>query len=363
MRLRHAVPFTLITGLAAVACAGAAMAPELSVMKAGAELGEAPRAGYSLSFHADKKALEKFNDALVAAGSEEMETPEAFADSLAFIDSSLNFVWDKGEDHEALDDDAIALRFDLDDMDDAVELRFVNGTLYARARARGIADYFEAPAGTIDHFLSDSMAPGLEFLKDAVDGRWLAHDLDPIVSFLKGILGNGTFDEAFREGAGFGLDDLRPEALQDVVDSFADLYGNDVNVTKGKADGPGTHYLLTASARDLYKGIKPVIEDMPFLAEGLDGLPAGGLPAAGEVPDEDYSADLWISDGKITRIEFDLAQLPPAGTFPEGIDMPRMTLRLDIDRSPAEVVAPGDAVELDIFELIGKMASGEALES
>jgi hypothetical protein len=363
MRLRHAVPFTLIAGIAGVACAGAALAPELSVMKAGAELGEARRAGYSLSLHADKKALQTFNEALVAAGSEEMETPEAFADSLAFIDSSLNVVWDKGDDDEALADDAIALRLDIDDMDDAVELRFLNGTLYARARARGIADYFEAPAGTIDQFLTDSAAPGLEFLKDAADGRWLAHDLDPIVSFLKGIVGNGTFDEAFREGAGFGLSDLRPEVLQDVVDSFADLYGNDVNVTKGKADGPGTHYLLTASARDLYQGIKPVIEDMPFLAKGLDGLPAGGLPAAGDIPDEDYSADVWVSDGKITRIEFDLAQLPPAGTFPDGIDMPRMTLRLDIDRSPAEVIAPGDAVKLDIFELIGKLAAGEGVDS
>src|SRR5687767_1452555 len=268
MRLRHAVPFTLIAGIAGVACAGAAMAPELSVMKAASELGDAPRAGYTLSLHADKDALQKFNDALVEAGSEAMETPEAFKDSLAFIDSSINLVWDKG-DTDATEDDAIALRVDIDDMDDAVELRFVGGTLYARAQARRLADYFGAPAGTIEGFLADAKGTGFDFLDDAVDGDWLAHDLDPIVSFFKGMAGNGAFEDSF--GGGFGLSELRPEMLEDVVDSFSKVYGNDVDVTKGTLDGPGTHYQLSASARDLYEGLEPMLEDLPFLAEGLDG--------------------------------------------------------------------------------------------
>ena len=364
MRLRHAVPFTLIAGIAAVACAGAAMAPELSVMKAAAELGEAPRAGYTLSVHSDKDALLAFNDKLIEMGSEEAATAEDIAASLAFLNSSINLVWDEGDDAKGLKDNAIALRVNVDGMDDAVEVRFVKGWLYARAEARRLADHFDAPAGTIDGFVNEAEASGLDFLDDAVSGGWLAHDLEPIVSFMKGMLGNEAFEESFRESAGFALSDLRPEALQDVVDSFSKIYGNDVDVAKGKLSGPGTHYVLSASARDLYKGIKPVIEDMPFLAEGLAGLPGGGMPAPGEIPDTRYSADVWISDGNITRMEFDISQIADSVGLPEGLDVPRITLRLDIDRDPAKVTAPTENVtKLDVFELIGKLASGEGLES
>jgi hypothetical protein len=358
MRLRHAVPFTLITGIAAVACAVAAMAPELSVMKAAAELGEAPRATYTLSVRGDKEALLDFNDRLVAVGSEEAATAEDIEDTFAFLNSRVSLFWDEGDDPKGLKDDTIALRADVDGMDQAVEIRYVRGTLYGRADVRRLAERFGGDLAGIDKTLQDAKATGFGFLDTAADGGWLAHDLDPIVSFLQGMMGNGAFEDAFEDGAGFALSDLRPEALQDVVDSFSEIYGNDVDVTKGKADGPGDHYILSAAARDLYEGLKPTLEGMPFLADSLEDLPGGG-----EIPEERLSADVWIKGGKITRMEFNLSQIAGAVGLPEGLDVPRITLRLDIDRSPARVGAPENVTELDVFELIGNLARGAGFES
>lgn len=350
LSVRHALPVTLIAGLAAVACAGAAMAPELSVMKAASELGDAPRAAYTLSVSGDEDALVAFNEELKRRGAAEAATAEDIEASLAFLNSRIRLTWDKGRDREALADDLIGLRVDVDGIDDAVEIRYVKGRLYARAQARRLATHFGAPAGTIDEFVAKAEGAGFDFLDAATSGGWLAHDLEPVVAAFKGILGDGTFPG----DAGLGLPDLSPETLEGVVDSFSKIYGNDVDVTRGTAQGPGTHYRLSASARDLYEGMKPVLDDLPFLAEGLDQLPGGAPRTAGDIPDDRYSADVWVRDSKITRIEFDLAQVAGTAGLPDGVDVPRITLRLDVDRSPAAVTAPtGDVTELDVFELIG----------
>ncbi|MGH8998425.1 MAG: hypothetical protein ACRDY7_03450 [Acidimicrobiia bacterium] len=360
MRLRHAIPFTLIAGIVAAACATAALAPEMAVRKAAGRFGEERRAAYTLSLHGDEQALIDFNDALIAAGSPEAVPAGEVDDMLAVLRSSLRLLWDKGDDAGDISDDGFAFATDVDTIDDAVEARVVDGTVYARARARRLAERFGAQAGVIE-VVSGAEALGIDFLASAADGAWLAHDLEPIASFFRGF-GPGL-EQGFEAEAGFPMPDLGdfgPEMLAGLVDAFGKAYGTDVDVERGSADGPGDHHRLTASARKVAEHLLPEIMELPL----FEGIPGIEFPSAADVPDEPFSLDLWIDSGNITRAEFDFAQIVPDGTFPAGIAMPRFALRVDIDRHAPAVTAPDDAIELDVFELFGKLAAAaEAFES
>lgn len=354
MRLRHAIPFTLIAGLTAAACAAGALAPEMAVRKAAGELGDDRLASYTVSIAGDEDAFVAFNDALIKVGSDEAASPEDLDATLAMLRSELSIVWDKGADAHKAGDDAFALSADVDGIERAVETRFVNGTIYARAQARRLAERFKAPAGAVDAFLAEAEAFGVDFLDEAVDGGWLAHDLEPIVSFVEGMAASGGFDQAMAEaGLPSDLADLGPEMFQGLFDALGAAYGKDVKVTPGKGDGPGDHYVLTATARQVYEQLLPAVRALPFLA----AVPAGEFADPADIPDDTFALDLWIEGGNIKRAEFDMTQVIPEESFPAEVgEAPRMAVRVDIDRKPAAVTAPKGADKLDIFELFGKLA-------
>lgn len=344
---RAAASCALLAALTAAACGSSSASPDTAVRQAVGGIGELSRARYSLTMQSDAKALTSWNDKLPE---EEMATAEDLEAMLAVLDSALHVVWDRGADLAGLDDDSVGLAVDVDGIDNAVEARFLDGTVYARALARQLADRFGGDAGVLDDVEAQASGLGLDFVAAAFDGGWLSLELDPVLSFFKGIGGAEMFDEGFREEAGFGVSDLDWESLDKFLHALDRVYSEDVTVTEGDEEGPGRHYRLAASARAVYQRILPAVKDLPFFM----GTAAEDFLAPGEVPDEDYTLDVWVDGGKLSRAEFDFSQVVPEGSDLEG--MPYLALRVDIDHSVGAVAAPKDVTEVDLLELFGKMA-------
>lgn len=332
MRLRHAIPFTLIAGIAAAACGAAALAPEMAVSKAAGQLGDDRVAAYTLSLHGDEAALAAFDGG--DADDAEMRS--------ALLSSQLTLT---------RQDDAFGLDVEVDGIEHAAEARFVDGTLYARADVPHLVKHFGVTAADADRFADEAAAMGIDFVDAAIGGAWLALDLSPVVSAAEGTA--GQHPDGFGAVPGLGLPDLSdvgPDTFADLVDALGKAYAEDVRVDQGELDGPGDHYVVSASARKIVEHLLPAIAELPLLG----GIPGGELPSAADIPDERYRLDLWIKDGNISRAEFDLSQVAPAdGT-------PRLALRVDIDRNPEAVATPDRATKVDLAGLIGTLLSGIA---
>jgi hypothetical protein len=182
---------------------------------------------------------------------------------------------------------------------------------------------------------------GFDFVGDAVDGKWVAADLAPIQSILKGMEESGNVP---------GLDSLDTGQFKKFMDAMGKAWSSDVDVKRVGKDDAGDHFELTASARKVYASLQPVISDL--------GIPADEMPTVNEVPDEDYQLDIWVKDKKIERAEFDLRQLTP-----ETEDVGPVALRIDLSSRPDGITIPKGVKSVNILELFGKFMSGIGGES
>ena len=87
-------------------------------------------------------------------------------------------------------------------------------------------------------------------------------------------------------------------------------------------------------------------------------MPAGELPDASEIPDEDAKLDVWVRDGQVTQIEFDFLQVGgwTEEEAPEGVET--MALRVALAEFSGEVAAPEDPVVITPEQLIQDFAGG-----
>lgn len=338
--LHRVLPFALIASLAAAACGAAELAaPRIALRQAAAQLGHDRQASLVLSFAGkEEDAL-----ALFSEGEEEPPTAEDRQQMATLFHSQLRMAIDQGEDRASSKDDASAFDVRVGSIEHAVEIRQVDGKLYARADVRKLADLFGAPKSDIDNFLADTKKMGFDFLPGAVDGGWLALDLAPLESFLKGMSQSGGADMF----GGFDPSSLDTGMFKPLLAAVSGAYGSDVEVTRLSADGSGEHYRLGGSPRRIYEQLLPELKKLPM----LKGLPEGKWPPSTDVTDERYDLDVWVKDGRITRAEFNLSQFVPADHRPGPV-----MLRVDADSAPDGISAPDKAQTIDIFELWGRMA-------
>ncbi|WP_055590164.1 hypothetical protein [Peterkaempfera griseoplana] len=230
--------------------------------------------------------------------------------------------------------------------DTMVELRQVDGRLYARADVQALARLSGEDPGDLGA-MEDELPPELKVFRQALEGRWLAVD----ARVLKKFGDRMQHDAGATPGAAPSLD---AGAQRRLMDALKSVLAEDVSFEeKGQQDG-AQRIVVSAPARtlvrDLQKAVQPLTGSIPALRNGLSGA------GTEQIPDRTVSAELRIKDGAITSLSLDLAQLQAKAGW--GDHLP---LKLSFSRQAAPVQAPSGATVLTQQDLdqISRLMSGE----
>lgn len=326
MNLRRVGAVVVVMGLAVAACGKAAevVAPRLAVREAAHSTFDDHRGRFTLSVVGDDADLSSL---LQRTGDSQF---------LDLLRKSKIVVSVDGGDQDTLDDDRFALNLDLGNVDHAVELRMVDKTMYLRGDVAGMARLFEADASDVSKLVDGARAAGIDFVADAVAGKWLSLDLAPLEAMAKGAAG----------GSGGQLPEMGSPQFSKLFDAVSAAFGEDVDVTRLGQEDAGEHYRLDVALQQVYERLAPVLGEL-FPVPGM-----GALPPATEVPARQVSLDVWTSDGRIKRAELELGQFAPQP--PTG----RVALRVDIDGLDGGIQAPNDAVKVDVMGIFSRLMAG-----
>ena len=317
MNLRRIVALAALAACATAACAQAgALSPEIALRRAARSTLDRDSATYTLSVGGSEAAVTAL-----------MGEEDARALSL-LRRSRLAVSVDEVDGKER-----VALDLDLGDLDHAVELRFLDDTLYARADVNRIAEVLGADPASIASAVASAEKAGFDFVRDAVAGKWLSTDTRPVGDFLKGI-----------EQGGAGIPQLGMDQVHKVLDALGDTFGSEVKVDRLGKEDAGDHLRLTIPLRRVYQRLLPALSGTPGVP------PPEALPPAEEIPDRQVSADVWLRDGRIGRAELDLAQFASESAGP-------VPLRVDIGPLRQPVSAPKDATPINLFQILGRLAA------
>ena len=226
---------------------------------------------------------------------------------------------------------------DIAGNDSAVELKFVDNTLYARADVTEIMDTFGQDTAQINALEQQASGqPGFEFVGPALHGEWIA---------MKG------FDQALQQFGGAQTSEPT-EAQKKAIEAFTAALKDSAKVETGDLDGPGQNIVATVPLRDVY-------DDFVQLAGELGAGGTTPMPDAGEIPDENLRIDTWVEDGRLTQVALDFkqfAQYEGADPIPEGAD--KLALVLGLDEFTGDVQPPDEATEVDLSQLMQGFLSG-----
>lgn len=228
---------------------------------------------------------------------------------------------------------------DIAGLDNAVELKVVDETLYARADVRGLAEVFGAPTEELDAAAAQA-PPGFEFIGPAIEGQWLSLA--------------GFADLAKQFGGGLGASGAQEEDAQKFADAMAGVLDSSATVTHEGSDDVGDHLVATINIKDFYSKFVEALGSLSGIAAGQ----LSQLPPESEVPDQDISFDAWVADGRVVQVEFNLVQFReiPEADFPEGVDT--LGILLELEEFGGDIEAPSDAVPIDINALMQGFMGG-----
>jgi len=247
--------------------------------------------------------------------------------------------------------DKFGLDIKAGDLEHAIELRYVDKKLYARADVAGLAKLFGASPEEINQTVQAMASQaGFEFLSAAANGKWLVADFSTLKSLFDGLGKQFGLEPGGSTGAtGGSTASSSPGAgqFQALKDALGQAISGDVTVEELKSDSVGDHYLAkVTSMRAFYDKVRPIFEQHA-------GTYGHDLPPASAVPDKPGALDVWVKSGRLSRVELDMAQFSPAPPAGAG----RVALRLDISNEAPTLAAPPDAVSVDIAGLLQKFFS------
>jgi hypothetical protein len=214
----------------------------------------------------------------------------------------------------------------------------------------------------------------LDRVLDLVDDPTARQDVDDLVAQAE-LIGLRDVAEAARRGEWIritGLEQLlnlfgaTPPRADDVDEDEADelaeelsqaavrFLDDDVEVTYVGSDDAGERVRATTSGAALRR----FLDDVNRIAASSDTLAAANPQDLSgqfdDIPDDAVvSLDAWISDGRLTQIALDLSEFDEDGEI-EG----ELLLVVGIAEFTGSVDAPDDAVDVDLFGLIGGFMGG-----
>lgn len=281
-------------------------------------LGDMDSVSITMSLQSDPESL-----ANLAA---EDGTQLSSEDAQKILDSSLTIAARKGDEPDQGQAQVIVTVAG----NDAIEMRFLDQTLYVQVDAQGLVETFGQDPAALDAVAQQAAASGLDFVEPAVNGEWLA---------IQGF-------EQLAEQVGGGLPSPSAEQQEQFINDLSEAFESTAEVTSEGEDDVGAHLVATLPVRDLYEKL---LEN----AESLTGtVPGAELPPVDEVPDENVSVDVWVSDDRVSQVEFDFLQVAEISNeeIPEGVD--NLAFRIVVDEFEEEITVPEGAVDVDIQELL-----------
>lgn len=265
---------------------------------------------------------------------------EADADDLAsedlpveqaeqLVDSSITFSG-KGTTPE---DSQFEMSVNVAGNDDAIELKVLNQSLYARAEVRELVETFGGSAAEIDTAVQQASAAGLDFVEPLADGEWVGIEgVDQLVEQFTGV--TPTAD---------------PEQARELADRLTAIFEQNAEVESEGTDDVGEHLVARVPLKETAEEAFDALQD-------LSGAPAGALPpleGLDEVPDDaTMPLDVWIDDGAVVQAEIDFVRFAEelGEDVPEGID--EVAMRFTIEEFTDDVEAPSDFTEIDLQEIL-----------
>jgi hypothetical protein len=317
--------------LAASACGGAPSArddPQRALSDALEAVGDYPGIEVAVSLDSTPESLQAL------AASDDGRLTEADAEKV--LDSQVVVAGTEGQDPEGTDDNEASVTVVVAGIE-AVQLRYVDETVYVRADVRGLLEALGQDPAAADMVAAQSTQPGLEFLRPAVEGEWLRLD------------GAEAVLEQQAQTAPAGPTDEQRAALEDFMRTLRE----DSTVTYAGDEEQGEHLVASVGLRDLYTALRELGDR---LGPGVTG--GRQLPPEQEVPNLQIDVDAWVSDGRLSRVELDLAQfteLASESEFPQDVE--ELALAVDVDEFSGSVQAPDDAVPVDVQQLFSTYMS------
>lgn len=309
--------------LTLVACASdeADRDPKGTVVQGVRALGELPGLELELSLQSDVSSLQ----AMASGGGGLSET-----DAEKILSSGVSIKAVQGEGPLDVAFEAVVRVAGAD----ALEVRFLRDTVYARADVAHLLETFGQDPRAVSALLGQAQASGFGFLRPALEGKWVA------------LSGFGQL------GTALGAPPPQETAEQRRAGRrIADLLERKAEVEAVGGDDAGDHYVVRLPLRDTLRGVIEIVRD-------LEQLPGQFLPDPSTAPDGPVELDVWITDGRVSQVEVDFLQFARLAEdlVPEGVN--RLALRLGIEPFDGAIETPPDAVALDLGRLMRAVFQG-----
>jgi hypothetical protein len=205
---------------------------------------------------------------------------------------------------------------------EVLEWRSIANDAYIRADVRRLLETFGGDFQVLEAFVEVANRRGFDFVRPTVDGEWVG---------LSGLPPRWAEQEARKQSVGI-------PALAGILESGLEIHSEGT-------DELGTHLLVDTTLQRLLERIRLLLQPL--------GGATGRIPPLTMIPDEAVELDVWISEGRLSRIELDL--LHHADRFeaevPEGVN--RLTVRLDLQEFSGSVAEPPTATTVPIRRFFG----------
>jgi hypothetical protein len=212
---------------------------------------------------------------------------------------------------------------------DGIEIIVVGSDLYARVDAGGLVGAFGADEGALRTAIAQAEAQGLTFMRPLAEGEFV------------------KFTGAADMGAAAGAPDTAQQ--EELLKQFGDALEEEATVTSEGSDDVGEHLVASLPLRDLYQRL------LDLAPQTGQNLPPGLVPPAEEIPEGELTLDVWVADGRVAQIEFDVTQVGQFATQEGGEDpfegVEQFALRVTLSDDVGEIAAPEAAAEVSAQEL------------
>ncbi|WP_441250551.1 hypothetical protein [Kitasatospora sp. McL0602] len=220
------------------------------------------------------------------------------------------------------------------------DIRTIDAKPYLKVDVDGIAALAGQDPAEI-HAFADEAPAELKIVKDALGGKWVSLDPKLLTDLAKANPG------AAAGAKPSAVPSIDPKTAQSIADAVKSVFSRNVTFEdKGSKDGLD-HIVASAPARALADGllgaVKPLAKDVP----GLKDLPSA---APTDVPDRKIGIDLYLKDGALSSVAFDLAQIDDK--LPKDAHLP---VKLAFGKDVAPIQAPTGATEFGMSDITGLM--------
>jgi hypothetical protein len=223
-----------------------------------------------------------------------------------------------------------------------VDLRSVDGTIYARADVKQILTLAGEDPNSLDQQLA-GLPPSMAPLSKAAKGEWVSLDLAKAAAAAKD---SGLLDALPSSAPSPSVDAAKVSKL---LESLKVAYREKATITELGDDGDrGSGYRLGAPAKQVAQAVS---DDLIALVgkESEDQV----RKAITEIPDKTFSVDLWVKDDELTAVSLDLTQF-----MDKPVTGRKLAVDIAVDVDSGEVTAPDGATEIDVKALLSEFPVG-----